>query len=99
MTIKTMTEIPPHVAYRRCKCQKILDEFLAAGCSCAECIFTPEEYSTPKSLQGALYQAAKRLHYPVRIVISKGHVYLMRMSPDEYDQSAHISKGGELKVD
>ena len=60
------------------KWSDLLKEFVASGSAVSELIYSPDEYSSPKVLRSVAGLAIKRNVYPVKAVIRKDKVYLVR---------------------
>ncbi len=69
--------------YKPTKLQAILDDFMESPHSAVECVFSEGEYVSVYSAQSSYGRAIRRLGLPVTARVVRGHLYLVKLIPEE----------------
>lgn len=65
--------------YRPTKIQRTLDEFSQMDAPAVKVAFEPGEYKNTASAQSTYYRAIRRFKYPMKVQVSKGELYLIKL--------------------
>ena len=68
----------PKVRGRNVLLVKELEEFVNMGVKNVKVTFTPGEYKNSNSCQATLHKAIKKEHLPIKVIMRKGEIYLVR---------------------
>ena len=79
-------------SYRPTKIQRILDEFSQMDAQAVKVAFEPGEYKNAASAQSTYFRAIQRLKYPMKVKVSRGELYLIKLIPPCGKDLRNLSK-------